>query len=147
MALKKVAAFYRLDDRWVAILMGGADVIRSEGALHAVALQLPIHRRQPFEKAVVSIAGLVVSRKSHADSHKARPLHLTSQVYIRSGHFCGGKGNVDVIMGVDPDSLDYDAGYPRIGYIRCQPKRGCSMIAAPDVIATVERNCRLEPLA
>jgi hypothetical protein len=50
-------------------------------------------------------------------------------------------------MGVDPDSLDYDAGYPRIGYIRCQPKRGCSMIAAPDVIATVERNCRLEPLA
>lgn len=66
-ALEKVAAFDRLDDRWQALLMRHADVVRSEGTLHAVTFQLPIHRRQPFEKAVVGIAGLVVSRKGHAD--------------------------------------------------------------------------------
>jgi hypothetical protein len=66
-ALEKVAAFDRLDDRWQALLMRHADVFRSEGTLHAVAFQLPIHRRQPFEKAVIGIAGLVVSRKGHAD--------------------------------------------------------------------------------
>ena len=47
--------------------MGGADVSGGEGTLHAVAFQLPIHRRQTFEKAVVGIARLVVGRKSHAD--------------------------------------------------------------------------------
>jgi hypothetical protein len=118
MALKRVAAFDRLDDRWLAILMGGAHVIRSDGTLHAVALQLPINRRQPFEKPVVGITGLVVSRKGRADGFEARPLHLAGQVYIWSRHFGGGEGNVDVIMGVDPDSLGDDVGHPRIGYIR-----------------------------
>ena len=40
------------------------------------------------------------------------------QVDIRAGHFGGGEGNVDVIMGVDPDSLGYDVGHSRIGHIR-----------------------------
>ena len=76
MALKEMGAFDRLDDRWLAILMGGADVSRGEGTLHVVAFQLPIHRRQPFEKAVVGVAWLVVGRKGHADGREARPLHL-----------------------------------------------------------------------
>ena len=67
MALKEMGAFDRLDDRWLVILMRGADVSRSEGTLHAVTFQLPIHRRQPFEKAVIGVALLVVCRKGHAD--------------------------------------------------------------------------------
>jgi hypothetical protein len=114
MALQEVCAFDRLDDRWLAILMGSADVSRSQGALHAVALQHPIHRSQPFEKAVVRIAALVVGRKRHADGCEARPLHLAAQIDVRARHLGGGEGNVDVIMGVDPDCFGYDVGNSRI---------------------------------
>jgi hypothetical protein len=67
MTLKKMTALDRLDDRWLFILMGSSEVSQGKGTLHAVAFQLPIHRGQPFEKAVVRIAWLVVGRKGHAD--------------------------------------------------------------------------------
>ena len=92
MALKEVGTLDRLDDRRLVILMGGADVSRSEGTLHAVTFQLPIHRGQPFEKAIVGIAGLVVGGKGHADGSEARPLHLALQVYIRAGHSAPVRG-------------------------------------------------------
>jgi hypothetical protein len=118
LALKEMGAFDRLDDRWLAILMCGADVSRGEGALQAVAFQLPIHRLQPFEKAVVGVALLVVGRKCHANGRKARPLQLARQIDVRAGHFGSGERNVDVVMGVDPDSLGNDVGNSRIDHIR-----------------------------
>jgi hypothetical protein len=67
MTLQEVGALDRLNNRWVFVLMGGADISRSERTLHAIAFQLPIHRGHPFEKAVVCIAWLIIGCKGHAD--------------------------------------------------------------------------------
>src|SRR5579863_1282990 len=117
-ALKKVAAFNCLDDRWLPVLMSGADIIRGKGTLHAIPIQLPIHGRQSFEEPIVCIAGLVVRSKGHAGCCEARPLHLGGQVQIWPWHFSGSERNIDVVMSIESDRRGYDGGHARIDRIR-----------------------------
>jgi len=145
-ALEEVAAFDRLYNRRLAIVMGGPDIGRGQGTLHVVANLLTIHRRHPFEKAVIRVALLVVGGKRHADGREAGTLHFGGQIDVRARHFGFGEGNVDMIMGVDPDRRGHDAGHARINVSAAQPRRGRSMVAAPAVVAKAERNCRREPL-